>query len=178
MTHRHQHSAAAEAARTVLRIGLGVVLVAHGSQKLFGLFGGGGIDGTAKVMHGTGFRPGRTHAVLAGLGEAGSGAALVLGLGTPIAGAGAATTMGVAASIHVPNGFFNSDGGFEFPAFLGLTAATFALGGAGRASLDHATGHVLDRPWMRAVALVAVPVAVGITVYRRRQALRAEPTEA
>jgi putative oxidoreductase len=179
MPRRHRTSSGAtEAARTILRIGLGVVLVAHGSQKLFGAFGGGGIDGTAKVMHGNGFRPGRTNAVLAGLGEAGSGAALVLGLGTPLAGAGAATTMGVASSTHLPNGFFNAKGGFEFPAFLGLSAATFALGGAGRVSLDHATGHVFDRPWMRALALAAVPVAIGVTTYRRQQVLRTERPDA
>ncbi|MFZ7087718.1 DoxX family protein [Curtobacterium sp. RRHDQ10] len=169
--------AAAVAATTILRIGLGTVLVAHGSQKLFGLFGGGGIEGTAQAMHGMGFRPGRRNAVLAGIGEAGSGAALVLGVGTPLAGAGAATTMGVASSSHVPNGFFNAGGGLEFPAFLGLAAATFALGGPGPVSLDHASGHVLDRPWMRGLALVAIPVAIGVQVYRRRQVLAAERSE-
>lgn len=168
-------SNSAVAAKTLVRLAVGTVLVAHGSQKLFGLFGGGGIEGTSKVMHSIGFRPGRLNAVLAGLGEAGSGAALVLGLGTPIAGAGAATTMGVAASTHLPNGFFNSNGGFEFPGLLGVVAASFALGGAGPVSLDHATGHVFDRPWMRGIALVAVPIAVGVQVYRRKQALAAEP---
>ncbi|KQO65113.1 DoxX family protein [Curtobacterium sp. Leaf261] len=172
MTHS---SSAAVAAKTILRIGLGAVLVAHGSQKLFGLFGGGGVEGTAQAMHGMGFRPGKQHAVLAGLGEAGAGAALALGIGTPLAGAGAATTMGVASSIHVPNGFFNSDGGLEFPAFLGFAASMFALGGAGPVSIDHATGHVFDRPWMRGLALAAIPVAIGVEVYRRRKALAADP---
>lgn len=158
-------------AKTLLRIALGSVLVAHGSQKLFGAFGGGGLDGTAQGMHAMGFRPGRRNAVLAGLGEAGSGAALALGLATPIAGAGAATTMGVASSVHTPKGFFNADGGFEFPAFLGFSAAMFALGGPGPVSLDHATRHVFDRPWVRAVALAAVPVAIAVQVAQRRKAL-------
>jgi len=164
-------SAAVTAAQTLFRVALGGVLVAHGSQKLFGWFGGGGVEGTAKGMHAMGFRPATQNAVLAGLGEAGSGAALALGLGTPLAGAGAATTMGVAASTHVPNGFFASDGGLEYPAVLGLAAAAFAIGGAGPVSLDHLTGHVLDRPWLRVAAVVAVPILVGVTVYRRRRAL-------
>ncbi len=162
-------------ARTLLRVALGAVLVSHGSQKLFGAFGGGGIEGTAQGMHAMGFRPGRRNAVLAGIGEAGTGAALALGLATPIAGAGAATTMGVASSVHTPNGFFNADGGLEFPAFLGFTAAMFALGGPGPVSLDHATRHVLDRPWLRAVALVAVPVAIAVQVTQRRRALASDP---
>lgn len=174
---RHPGTAAATTATTLLRIALGSVLVAHGSQKLFGAFGGGGIEGTAQGMHAMGFRPAKPHAVLAGLGEAGSGAALALGLGTPLAGAGAATTMGTAASIHTPNGFFNADGGFEFPGFLGFAASMFALGGPGRVSLDHATGHVFDRPWMRGLALAAVPVAIAVQVTRRKRALASDPTE-
>lgn len=162
-------------ATTLLRVALGAVLVSHGSQKLFGAFGGGGIDGTAEGMHAMGFRPARRNAVLAGIGEAGSGAALALGLATPIAGAGAATTMGVASSVHVPNGFFNSDGGFELPAFLGFAAAMFALGGPGPVSLDHATRHVFDRPWLRGLALAAVPVAIAVQVAQRRKALASDP---
>jgi putative oxidoreductase len=164
-------SPAAITAQTLFRVALGAVLVAHGSQKLFGWFGGGGVEGTAKGMHAMGFRPAKPNAVLAGLGEAGSGAALALGICTPIAGAGAATTMSVAASTHVPNGFFASQGGLEYPAVLGLAAASFAIGGAGRISLDHVTGHVLDRPWLRVAAVAAIPVAVAVQVYRRRQAL-------
>ncbi|PYY36607.1 MULTISPECIES: DoxX family protein [unclassified Curtobacterium] len=169
---------AAVTATTLLRIALGAVLVSHGAQKLFGAFGGGGIDGTAQGMHAMGFRPGRRNAVLAGIGEAGSGAALALGLATPIAGAGAATTMGVASSVHTPNGFFNADGGLELPAFLGFSAAMFALGGPGPVSLDHATRHALDRPWLRAVALAAVPVAIAVQVVQRRKALAADAADA
>lgn len=169
---------AAIAAQTLFRVALGAVLVAHGSQKLFGWFGGGGVTGTASGMHAMGFRPAKPNAVLAGLGEAGSGAALALGLCTPLAGAGAATTMSVAASTHVPNGFFAADGGLEYPAVLGLAAASFAVGGAGRVSLDHATGHVLDRPWLRVAAVAAVPVVVALQLFRRRKALTEDATEA
>lgn len=162
---------AATAAQTIFRVGLGSVLFAHGTQKLFGWFGGGGIEGTSKGMHAMGFRPAKPSAVLAGLGEAGAGLALALGFGTPAAGAAAATTMGVAASVHAPNGFFATEGGLEYPAVLGLAAASFTIGGPGSFSLDSVTGHVLDRPWMRAVALAVIPTAIAIQVFRRRQAL-------
>ena len=170
--------AATTAARTLFRAALGGVLVAHGSQKLFGWFGGGGIEETSKGMDAMGFRPAKTSAMLAGLGEAGAGLALALGFATPAAGAAAATTMGVAASVHAPNGFFAMDGGLEYPAVLGLAATSFAIGGPGRVSLDALTAHVLDRPWMRAVAVTAIPVAIGIQIYRRRQALAADHTPA
>ncbi|MHA7142882.1 MULTISPECIES: DoxX family protein [unclassified Arthrobacter] len=178
MTYQTNTPVAATAAQTIFRVALGGVLVAHGSQKLFGWFGGGGIDGTSKGMDAMGFRPAKTSAVLAGLGEAGAGLALAVGLGTPAAGAAAATTMGVAASVHTPNGFFATEGGFEYPAVLGLAATSFAIAGAGAVSLDSVTGHVLDRPWMRATALAAIPVAIGVQLYRRRKTLAADAASA
>ncbi|MFJ6375464.1 DoxX family protein [Pseudarthrobacter oxydans] len=162
---------AAAAAQTLFRVALGGVLVAHGTQKLFGWFGGGGVEGTSKGMHAMGFRPAKPSAVLAGVGEAGAGFALALGLGTPAAGAAAATTMGVAASVHAPNGFFATEGGLEYPAVLGLAAAAFTIGGSGPYSLDALTGHVLDRPWMRITALAVIPTAIAIQISSRRKAL-------
>jgi putative oxidoreductase len=79
--------------------------------------------------------------------------------------------MGVAASVHAPNGFFATEGGLEYPAVLGLAAASFTIGGAGPFSLDALTGHVLDRPWMRAAALAVIPAAMGVQIYRRRKTL-------
>ena len=129
-------------------------------------------------MDAMGFRRAKTSAMLAGLGEAGAALALALGFATPAAGAAAATTMGVAASVHASNGFFATDGGLEYPAVLGLAATSFAIGGPRRVSLDALTGHVLDRPWMRAVAVTAIPVAIGVQIYRRRQALAVDQTPA
>jgi putative oxidoreductase len=96
---------------------------------------------------------------------------LALGLATPAAGAAAATTTGVAASVQAADGFFAAVGGLEYPGVLGLAAASFTIGGPGPFSLDSLTGHVLDRPWMRAAALAVVPAAIGIQIYRRRKAL-------
>jgi putative oxidoreductase len=176
MSHETTSSTAATAAQTIFRVALGGVLMAHGSQKLFGWFGGGGLEGTSKGMHAMGFRPAKPSAVLAGVGEAGAGLALALGLATPAAGAAAATTMAVAASVHAPGGFFATEGGLEYPAVLAVAATAFTLGGPGAFSLDALTGHILDRSWMRAVALAAIPAVTAIQIYRRHKALAADAT--
>ncbi|MCG7209491.1 DoxX family protein [Streptomyces arenae] len=140
----------------LLRLGTGGVLAAHGAQKLLGWFGGGGIEGTGQFMESVGYAPGKQSAMAAGLAEAGGGTLLALGLATPAAGAAAAGAMAGAAALHMPNGFFAQEGGYEYAASLGLTAAGLAVTGPGRLSLDHAFGHAFDRGWM-------VPAALGVT---------------
>ncbi|MFE5538330.1 DoxX family protein [Streptomyces sp. NPDC056485] len=152
-----------------LRLGAGGVLLAHGSQKLFGWFGGAGIEGTARAMEHMGFTPGRESAIAAGLGEAGGGALLALGLATPAAGAAAAGAMAGAVAVHAPAGFYAQGGGFEYPAFLGFVAACLGLSGPGRFSLDHATRHRLDRP-ATVVAAFALSAAAATVVLNRRAA--------
>jgi len=154
-----------------LRLGVGATLVAHGTQKLFGWFGGHGLAGTAAFFESVGFTPGRANALLAGAGEAGGGSLLALGLATPAAGAAVAGTMAVAASMHKDNGFFAQDGGLEYPAVLALTAGAIALSGPGRLSLDAALGHRANRHWMRVVGLAGAPVAVALVTRRRQTAL-------
>ena len=151
----------------VLRAGTGAVLMAHGAQKLFGCFGGSGLEGTAAAMEHMGFRPGRQSAMAAGLGEMGGGVLLAVGLATPAAGAAAAGAMAGAVAVHAPAGFFSQGGGFEYPAFLGFTAAAIGLTGAGRYSLDHATDHVVDQPWTVALAFLGSAVAAATVVGRR-----------
>ncbi|WP_337662690.1 DoxX family protein, partial [Streptomyces sp. McG8] len=140
----------------LLRLGTGGVLAAHGTQKLFGWFGGGGIEGTGQFMESIGYAPGKVSATAAGVAETGGGLLLALGLATPAAGAAAAGAMAGASAVHAPNGFFNQEGGFEYAASLGLTAAGLAVAGPGRLSLDHLLGHAVDRGWM-------VPAAFGVT---------------
>ncbi|MFJ8311561.1 MULTISPECIES: DoxX family protein [unclassified Streptomyces] len=151
----------------VLRAGTGAVLMAHGAQKLFGCFGGGGLESTSAAMEHMGFRPGKQSAIAAGLGEMGGGALLAVGLATPAAGAAAAGAMAGAVAVHAPAGFFSQGGGFEYPAFLGFTAAAIGLTGAGRYSLDHATDHVVDQPWTVAMAFLGSAVAAAAVVGRR-----------
>ncbi|MBT2493704.1 DoxX family protein [Streptomyces sp. ISL-96] len=154
----------------VLRVGTGTVLAAHGTQKLLGWFGGGGVEGTAKAMEHMGFSPGRQSAVAAGLGEAGGGVFLALGLATPAAGAAAAGAMAGAVAVHAPAGFFAQSGGYEYPAFLGFTAAAIGLTGAGRYSLDHATGHRFDQQWTVALAFAVSALAAAGVLTKRSKA--------
>jgi putative oxidoreductase len=156
-----------------LRTAVGGALIAHGAQKLFGWFGGTGLEGTADMFDTIGFRPGRQNAIAAGLGEAGGGALLVLGLATPAAGAAVAGTMAVASSMHASNGFFAQNGGYEYPAVLGVAAAGLALAGPGALSLDGASGHALNKAWMR-LAVLTAPLAAVAVIRRRKAALAAD----
>ncbi len=152
-----------------LRVGVGGVLVAHGAQKLFGWFGGRGLEQTGATFERLGFRPGKLNAIAAGVEEAAGGALLAVGLGTPGASAAVVATMIVAASTHVDKGFFNSKGGFEYPTVLGWSAAALALTGPGTLSLDYVLAHRLNRSWMRNLVLAAVvPAAFAIIARRRR----------
>lgn len=156
----------------LLRLGAGGVLAAHGAQKLFGWFGGHGIEGTGQFMESVGYAPGKASATAAGLAEAGGGTLLALGLATPAAGAAAAGAMAGASAVHAPSGFFNAEGGYEYAATLALAATGLAVAGPGRLSLDHALGHVLDRGWMVPTALGVTAAATALVVGTRNKRLR------
>ncbi|MYS89543.1 MULTISPECIES: DoxX family membrane protein [Streptomyces] len=156
----------------LLRLGTGGVLAAHGTQKLFGWFGGGGIEGTGQFMESVGYVPGKASATAAGLAETGGGTLLALGLATPAAGAAAAGAMAGAAAVHTPNGFFNQGGGYEYAAALGLTAAGLAVTGPGRLSLDHVLGHAVNRSWMIPAAFAATAAGTTLIVGARNRRLR------
>ncbi|MEU2222301.1 DoxX family protein [Streptomyces sp. NPDC018347] len=156
----------------LLRLGTGGVLAAHGTQKLFGWFGGHGLAGTGQFMESVGYAPGKASATAAGLAETGGGLLLALGLATPAAGAAAAGAMAGAAAVHLPNGFFAQEGGYEHAASLGLAAACLAVTGPGRLSLDHAFWHVFDRGWMVPAALGATAAATAVVVGARNRRLR------
>jgi putative oxidoreductase len=121
----------------VLRIGVGVILAAHGAQKLFGWFGGYGLEGTGQWMASIGLEPGYLMALLAGSAEFFGGIALIIGFLTRPAAIVSAFTMLVAMfSVHWANGFFLSNGGIEFALALALASVTIALQGAGKISVD------------------------------------------
>src|SRR6267143_5723683 len=98
----------------IIRLAVGLTLAAHGTQKLFGWFGGG-LAGTAQMLEKVGLRPGRVSALLAGLAETCGGLLLAVGLITPIASAAIMADMMVAAAVvHLRNGFFVHKGGWEY----------------------------------------------------------------
>lgn len=125
----------------ILRVVFGLTLTAHSVQKLFGWFGGPGVAGTAQMMDHLGFRPPRLQAVVAGLVEGGAGLALAAGLITPLAAAAFISVMFVATfSVHLPKGFFNQNGGFEYTLALATGALAVAFAGPGAISADAALG--------------------------------------
>jgi putative oxidoreductase len=121
----------------VLRIPVGIILAAHGAQKLFGWFGGYGLEGTGQFMASQGLEPGYLMALLAGSAEFFGGIALIIGLLVRPAAAISAFTMLVAGVVvHGSAGLFLSNGGFEFAlALFSMTLALVLLGG-GKLSVD------------------------------------------
>jgi putative oxidoreductase len=121
----------------LLRLTLGVVFIAHGIDKLFGTFGGGGLQETANQFAELGLNPPLVQALMAGLMEAGGGVLVTLGLFTRLGGLMIASTMIVAiAVVHGPNGLFARDGGFEYPLVALGAALSLALSGGGKLALD------------------------------------------
>jgi len=143
------------------RLVFGALIAAHGSQKLFGWFGGYGLTGTGGFFEGLGFRPGRFFAALAGLSEWAGGLALALGLVEPAAAALIVAVMIVAAgSVHWPHGLFAASNGIEVPLLYGAAAAALALTGPGAYSIDAALGFAAA--WsLEAKALILILGVAG-----------------
>jgi putative oxidoreductase len=145
-----------------LRLVVGLTFAAHGAQKLFGAFGGSGIDGTAAMFERIGLRPGKVHARLAGVAEFGGGMLIALGLLTPFAAAALIGAMTAAIlTVHVRNGFFIAGGGFEYNLVLAATVFALAGIGAGSWSLDNALNlDLMGTGW--ALAALAAGLLGGI----------------
>ena len=124
---------------TALRIPVGIIFAAHGAQKLFGWFGGYGLEGTGGWMASIGLEPGYLMALLAGSAEFFGGLALVVGLLVRPAAAALAFAMIVAIfSVHIDHGLFMSNNGYEFALALLAASVGLAISGAGNGSLDRA----------------------------------------
>jgi putative oxidoreductase len=122
----------------LLRVVVGGTMFAHGAQKLFGWFGGHGPKGTAGFFGSLGFRMPALLALAAGLAEA-SGLLFAAGFLTPLAALGIAVVMfNAIGAVHRSNGFFNGNGGIEFPLVLATVAIAVAATGPERFSIDRA----------------------------------------
>lgn len=130
------HRTKADVALLVIRLGLGVIFVAHGGQKLFGWFGGAGLKGTIAWMSGSLHVPAAL-VVLAAVAEFFGGLGVLTGLLTRVAALGIACVMGVAiATTHWQHGFFNGANGIEFPLMLLVCALALMIGGSGHWGVD------------------------------------------
>ncbi|TDB03303.1 DoxX family protein [Halomonas marinisediminis] len=125
-------------AALVLRVPVGLILATHGAQKLFGWFGGYGLEGTAQWLASIGLAPGTLMALLAGGAEFFGGLALVLGLLTRPAALVSAFTMLVAIfAVHIGNGLFMANNGYEYALTLFAATTALAIQGGGRLALDN-----------------------------------------
>ncbi|HLJ02523.1 MAG TPA: DoxX family protein [Solirubrobacteraceae bacterium] len=161
---------------TLLRTVIGALFVGHGTQKLFGWFGGHGPEATGRFFESLGMKPGRRHAIAAGAAEAGGGALITLGLFTPAAAAAIIGTMATAIrTVHIKNGPWATNGGYEYNAALIAIMIALADLGPGEFSLDHALGIEVKGPL---VALTAAAGGVAAATYMTTRSTESEPSGA
>lgn len=143
----------------IVRVAVGLMMAAHGTQKLFGWFGGYGLEKTGEFFAQLGFRPGRTFAAAASLTELTSGLLLALGVLGPIGPALMVSVMIVAVgAVHWGNGLFAATNGVEVPLLYSLAAIGFALAGFGPNSLDGVLG--LEGIWTSAITWTVLGLGV------------------
>jgi putative oxidoreductase len=150
--------------RLLLRAAIGGLFIGHGTQKLFGWFGGQGPDGTAQVMDSLRLHPPKRNALAAGAAEAGGGALLALGLATPLAATALIGTMITAIrKVHLKNGPWVTQGGYEYNVVLIAALVALVDGGPGRYSLDRVLGiHDTGPAW--ALGALAAGAAASTAV--------------
>jgi putative oxidoreductase len=161
----------------VLRLAVGLLFFGHGAQKLFGIWSGHGLTGTAGFFEAIGLRPGRHHALAAGLLEFGGGILLALGLLTPVASTALIAVMTAAViTVHFAKGLWTTQGGYEYN--LVLVAAAFALAGVGPGawSLDNALSLSMHGVlWAVGALVVGVLGGVGAVLSGRATSRRHRP---
>lgn len=162
----------------IVRLGLGLAIAAHGAQKLFGWYGGYGLAGTGGFFESIGFRPGKLFAGAAGLSELVGGLLIAAGLFGAVGPMLILSAMLVAAlSVHVKNGFFAANNGFEMAFIYALGAVGLAFAGYGSISLDTLFGITLTSQPLVVWGLLALGIVGGLltlTVRRSPQQTQAD----
>jgi putative oxidoreductase len=165
---------AASTGLVLIRLALGLMLVTHGTNKMFGT---GGISGTARWFEGLGLRPGIVHAWAAATTEVGAGALMSVGLLLPAASAGFVGLMTVAAlTDHGGKGFFVFKGGWEYVVLVAAVAAALTLIGPGQWSLDHLIGTEVHGLGWGVLSLVGgLAAGLGTVVIFRTPVAKEQP---
>lgn len=158
--------------RLLARAVIGGLFIGHGTQKLFGWFGGPGPQGTEQMMEKLEMQPQRSQAWAAGITETAGGSMLALGLATPAAVAGLTGTMLTAIrKVHFRNGLWNMSGGYEYNLVLIAALLSLADGGPGELSLDRVLGiHRTGPEWALAALAAGAAGSALVTELGRRQA--------
>jgi putative oxidoreductase len=161
--------------RLIARLAIGGLFAGHGTQKLFGWFGGSGLHGTRETMHKLELRPARHHALAAGTAETLGGTLLALGALTPLAGSLITATMLTAIrKVHFANGPWNTQGGYEYNVALIAAALTLVDCGPGAPSVDRALGIEARGNLWTAATLVAGAVGSTVAIEAGRRNAAAE----
>jgi putative oxidoreductase len=152
----------------ILRVVVGLILAGHGAQKLFGWWGGQGMNGWTEMVAKLRIRPAQPWAWVAALAEFGGGILLALGFLSPLGNLAIAGSMVVAiATVHLRRGFWVTKGGYEFNLALLAAVAALALTGPGAYSLDAALRIQLPEPLTLLVGTILLIVGVAVTLATR-----------
>ena len=161
----------------LIRATLGLFMAGHGAQKLFGWFGGPGVEGTAGFMESLGLRPGKQWAIVGGASEFGGGVLTLLGLLNPLGSLGVIGAMAMAtAKVHWNNPIWVTEGGAEYPVVNSALATALMMTGPGAISLDRLFGLRVPR-WISFLGLVTIALVVAYAWGEEAGAQQEEPSE-
>ena len=153
----------------IVRLTLGSYLAVHGAQKLFGAFGGPGLEPAGAFFEQVGLKPGKAFATLAAVTELTGGVLTAAGLAYPVGPVAIAGAMAVASSVHSDNGPMGQDGGYELPLTDMLASVALALTGPGRYSVDSVFRLKLPRALVRLTVVGAAAISTYCTAKVLRQ---------